>query len=129
MPASGLRKLPVLLVDDNDSLRRALARAIRLAGHDVESFPSVEAMLAERSPAESACLVLDIDLPGLRGTELKRRLVEAHCDIPTIFITALEADAVEDSLAPLDPVAVLYKPFDKDVLLEAIGRVRDGDLR
>jgi FixJ family two-component response regulator len=114
--------LNVLLVDDDDSLRRALARSIRLAGFEVEAFPTVEALLAHGVPEREACLVLDVDLPGIGGIELKRTLAAAGRDLPTVFITALEPRQVREQLAALAPVAVLYKPFDKKDLLEAIGR-------
>jgi FixJ family two-component response regulator len=116
--------LHVLIVDDDDSLRRALARTVRLAGFEVEAFQSVDALLAHGVPERDACLVLDVDLPGIGGIEFKRTLAEAGRDIPTIFITALEPAEVSEPLAALAPVAVLYKPFEKNALLEAIGRVR-----
>jgi len=112
----------VLLVDDDDSLRRGLARTIRLAGFEVEAFRSVEALLGRGIPECDACLVLDVDLPGIGGIEFKRTLVAAGRDLPTIFITALEPAEVNKPLAALAPVAVLYKPFNKEDLLEAIGR-------
>jgi FixJ family two-component response regulator len=114
----------VLIVDDDESLRRALARAVRLAGFEVEAFRSVEALLARGVPERDACLVLDIDLPGTGGIEFKRTLAEAGRNLPTIFITALEPAEVSGPLAALAPVAVLYKPFDKEALLTAIGRAR-----
>jgi FixJ family two-component response regulator len=114
--------LHVLLVDDDESLRRALARTIRLAGFEVQAFQSVEALLAHGVPERDACLVLDVDLPGIGGIELKRTLAESGRNLPTIFITALEPAEVGASLATLAPVAVLYKPFDKKDLLDAIGR-------
>jgi len=114
----------VLLVDDDASLRRALARAIRLAGFEVDAFQSVEALIAHGVPERDACLVLDVDLPGIGGIEFKRTLAAAGRDLPTIFITALEPAEVGKSLADVAPVAVLYKPFNKEDLLEAIGRVR-----
>jgi FixJ family two-component response regulator len=112
----------VLLVDDDDSLRRALARVIRLAGFEVDGYRSVEALLAHGVPERDACLVLDVDLPGIGGIEFKRTLAAAGRDLPTIFITALEPREVGEPLAALAPVAVLYKPFNKEDLLEAIGR-------
>ena len=112
----------MLLVDDDDSLRRGLARTIRLAGFEVEAFRSVEALLGRGIPECDACLVLDVDLPGIGGIEFKRTLVAAGRDLPTIFITALEPAEVNKPLAALAPVAVLYKPFNKEDLLEAIGR-------
>ncbi|MGA8052670.1 MAG: response regulator [Burkholderiales bacterium] len=115
----------VVLVDDNASLRRALARTVRLAGFEVAAFQSVEAMLAHGRPERDDCLVLDVDLPGIGGIEFKRRLVGAGLDLPTIFITALEPAEVAESVAELSPVAVLYKPFSKEDLLEAIERAGD----
>ncbi len=112
----------MLIVDDDDSLRRALARTIRLRGFRVEGFRSAEALLAHGVPERDACLVLDVDLPGVGGIELKRTLAAAGRDLPTIFITALEPAEVGAALTALAPVAVLYKPFNKEDLLEAIGR-------
>jgi FixJ family two-component response regulator len=112
--------LIVLLVDDDESLRRALARAIRLAGFDIETFASAEAFLARGIPRDDACLVLDVDLPGMDGLECKDTLDASGQRIPTIFITALPAAEVDESLAALAPVAVLYKPFNKDDLIAAI---------
>jgi FixJ family two-component response regulator len=114
--------LCVLLVDDDDSLRRALGRTIRLAGWEVRAYPSVEALLAAGVPERDACLVLDVHLPGIGGIEFKQTLVAAGRDLPTIFVTALEPAEVSAPLAALAPVAVLHKPFKNDDLLEAIGR-------
>ena len=122
MSARPFKKLRVYLVDDDDSLRRALARTLRLAGFDVEAFASVEALLERCLPDRDACLVLDVDLRGIGGIEFKRTIIDAGRDLPTIFITALEAEMVSEQLAALDPVAVLYKPFGNDELIAAIER-------
>ena len=113
------------LVDDDDSLRRALARTLRLAGFEVEAFVSVEALVEKRLPIADACLVLDIDLRGMGGIEFKRTLIDAGQDLPTIFITALEAEIVSKPLAALNPVAVLFKPFGKEELLAAVNLASD----
>lgn len=112
----------MLLVDDDESLRRALARSIRLAGFEVAVFQSVESLIAQGVPERDACLVLDVDLPGIDAIEFKRALADGGRDLPTIFITALEPAQIGAALSALDPVAVLYKPFNQDALLEAIGR-------
>ena len=122
MAARGTGKRHVTLVDDDDSLRRALTRAIRLAGFEIDAFESAEALLASRVPHEHSCLILDIDLPGIDGIDLKRALARKGCDMPTVFITALGPSRMGEALAALAPVAVLYKPFDKSALLEAIER-------
>lgn len=112
----------MLLVDDDDSLRRALVRTIRLAGFDVQGYRSAEELLAVGVPEREACLVLDVNMPGIDGITLKQTLAEAGRDLPTIFITALEPEDVSGRLAALAPVAVLYKPFKNEDLLQAIGR-------
>lgn len=115
----------VLLVDSDASLRRALARAMRLAGFDVESFATVEALLAGGPVERAACLVLDVDMPGIGGIEFKEALVASGRDRPTVFMTASERDGLTAQLARLHPVAVLHKPFVNDDLLEALRRAID----
>ncbi len=112
----------MLLVDDDDLVRRALARTIRQAEFDVEAFRSVEALLARGVPECDACLVLDVSMPGIGGVAFKRALAAAGRDLPTIFITALAPQQVSAPLAALSPVAVLYKPFSDEDLLEALDR-------
>jgi CheY-like chemotaxis protein len=113
----------VLLVDDDDSLRRAMMRNLRLEGFDVTGYASVAALLAAGMPERDACLVLDVNMPGIDGIAFKRTLVESGRDLPTVFITALEPEDVCGPLAALAPVAVLFKPFKNEDLLAAIGRM------
>lgn len=115
-----------MLVDDDDSLRKALVRTIRLAGFEVRGYDSVEALLAASVPTSNACLVLDVDLPGASGIACKEMLSNMGNELPTIFITALEREEVSRALAALAPVAVLYKPFRNEELIEAIGRCRSA---
>jgi len=110
----------VLLVDDDESLRRALARAIRLAGFQVEAFSSAEALLARGIREHDACLVLDIDLPGIDGVSCQKMLEATGHDLPTVFITGLSFAEVRDPIFARKAVAVLYKPFNKDDLIVAI---------
>lgn len=112
-----------MLVDDDDSLRRALARTIRLAGYAVESFRTADELAESEALRTDACLVLDINLPGTSGVDFCRSLAAAGKKLPTIFITALDRDDAQAAVAPLAPVTVLYKPFPNDELLAAIGCV------
>lgn len=112
----------VLLVDNDASLRRALVRTMQRAGFEVESFASVQALLASGAAERQACLVLDIDMPGVGGIEFKQALVDSGRDRPTVFITASEREGLEVQLARFAPVAVLHKPFSTEDLLEALGR-------
>jgi len=113
---------PVLLVENDASVRRALTRTMQHAGFDVQSFASAEALLASGALEADARLVLDVDMPGIGGAELRQALIESGRDRPTIFITASEREGLDAQLARLAPVAVLRKPFDKEDLLEALRR-------
>src|SRR5438045_9768572 len=112
----------ILLMDDDESWRRALARAIRLAGYDVETHACADDLDLAATEWDSICLVLDVDLPGTRGADFRRSLHANGQDPPTIFITALDRDDTEAELTVLSPVAVLYKPFPSAELLAAIDR-------
>jgi len=113
---------PVLLVENDASVRRALTRTMQHAGLDVQSFASAEALLASGALEADARLVLDVDMPGIGGAELRQALIESGRDRPTIFITASDREGLDAQLARLAPVAVLRKPFNNEDLLAALGR-------
>ncbi len=112
----------VLLVDGDASLRHALRRAIRLAGCNVEDFASIEALLARGIRKGDNCLVLDVDVMDMERRDFSRALERICHELPTILISAL-APADSDSPSPSTPgVEILYKPFDKSELVDAIRR-------
>jgi FixJ family two-component response regulator len=123
----------VYIVDDEESVRKALARLIRSAGMTARTFPSAEAFLAESHPVPASCLVLDVRLPGLNGLQLQEALhrkgypisivfITGHGDVPT-SVRAMKAGAVD----------FLQKPFAGRDLLDAvrraINRTRDAVAR
>jgi FixJ family two-component response regulator len=112
----------VYVVDDEETVRRALARLIRSAGMTAQTFPTAEAFLAESHTVPASCLVLDVRLPGLNGLELQEALnrkgypisivfITGHGDVPT-SVRAMKAGAVD----------FLQKPFAGHELLDAIRR-------
>lgn len=121
--AAGAGSKPrVLVVDDDDSLRRALVRTLRLAGFDVEAFRSAETLLSRGAVERDRCLVLDVSVLGIDGIALARNLRAEGRSLPTIFITAFEHDEIAARFACFAPVAVLYKPFHNEELLDAVAR-------
>jgi FixJ family two-component response regulator len=114
----------IVLVDDDDSLRRALARTLHRAGYDVEAYRSAEDVAAANPCWSDACLVLDVDLPGMDGIAFRHRLAVAGRDVPTVYITALDAGEMRLRLA--GSATILHKPFRNDELLLAIDRVCHG---
>src|SRR5262249_24068818 len=77
----------VYVVDDDDSVRRAVGALIRLAGLTVQTFSSAHEFLAFPRPDVPSCLVLDVQLPGLSGLDLQEELAKADVQIPIIFLT------------------------------------------
>jgi FixJ family two-component response regulator len=107
----------VFVIDDDESVREALASLIRSAGWTVEVFVSAQEFLARPRADGPSCLILDVRLPGLSGLDLQRRLAEVHTEIPIVFITAhgdvptsvkaMKAGAVEFLIKPLVDADVL----------------------
>lgn len=125
-----MTKLPtlrVLLVDNDPSLRRALARTVQRAGFEVECFASIAALVASGAAKRGACLVLDIDLPGVGGIDLDQALTGCRQQLPTVFITASGSEGRSHMLASMAPVAVLDKPFDGQALLAVLSRIQQSE--
>jgi FixJ family two-component response regulator len=114
--------LTLVVIDDDESVRRALARFLCMHGYDVRAFDSAEAWLAEIYPADGA--IIDINLSGMSGLELDERLRREGRVIPTVLITAHD----EPGAAPANRI-ILQKPLDAQSLLDAIAlalATRDG---
>jgi FixJ family two-component response regulator len=111
----------VFVVDDDASIRQALAGLIRSAGLKVETFSSAQEFLA-RPPADvPGCLVLDVRLPGLSGLDLQSRMAEINLDLPIVFITGHGDVPTSVRAMKAGAVEFLTKPFRDGDLLDAIG--------
>jgi len=108
------------IVDDDDALRNSLDNLLRSVGFRVQGFASAEAFLQAQHAPETACLLLDVRLPGMNGLELQRQLVAAHWAMPIIFVTAYADDDVRTRALAAGAVAFLYKPCREEDLLHAI---------
>jgi FixJ family two-component response regulator len=108
------------IVDDDDSLRTSLDNLIRSVGFRVHGFASAEAFLRSNHTRETACLILDVRMPGMDGLELQRQMVAANWQIPIIFITSHVDDEARARALDAGAVAFLYKPCREEDLLQAI---------
>jgi FixJ family two-component response regulator len=113
-------KAIVFVVDDDASVREALESLVRSAGFEVESFSSAQDFLDHRKPDRPSCLVLDVRLPGLSGLDLQKRMVEAHREIPIVFITGHGDVPTSVRAMKAGAVEFLIKPFSDQDLLDAI---------
>jgi FixJ family two-component response regulator len=106
----------IAVVDDDESVRESVAALVESVGYQVVSFGSAEDFLGSLDNLEGLnCMILDVRLPGISGVELHSRIGKSR-SIPAIFITA-HPDPVLATKPGI--VAVLYKPFEPEVLLKA----------
>lgn len=110
----------IAIVDDDDALRNSLDNLLRSVGFRVYGFASAEAFLQAQPAPETACLLLDMRLPGMNGLALQRQLVAAHGSLPIIFVTAYADDDVRARALAAGAVAFLSKPCREEELLAAI---------
>jgi RNA polymerase sigma factor (sigma-70 family) len=120
----------VFVVDDDESVRTALKRLLKSAGHEVITFSSAEDFFDHDHRFDvSGCLVLDIRMPGLSGLELQEQMAAAGLNIPIIFITGHGNVPTSVRAMKAGAVDFLEKPFDELTLLDAIHRAITKDTR
>ena len=112
----------VLVIDDDLSVLKALARLIRSSGYDVRTFSRSSALLADDLPTANACMVVDVNLPEMNGADLCEALARSGRGLPVIFITGRSDAATKALVQRVSAIAVLSKPFDESLLLPAISR-------
>jgi FixJ family two-component response regulator len=110
----------VSVVDDDVSVREAIKGLLRSAGFHAEVFASAEEILNSGRLAGTACLVLDVRMPGMSGIELQDRLIASGQAVPIIFITAHADEDERARVLERGAVGCLLKPFSADALLDAI---------
>ncbi len=107
-----LNRTLISIVDDDRPYRELMRKLMTLLGYTVEAFPSAADFLASRYLPETACLVADVNMPGMTGVELHRHLVNAGHAIPTILVTAYPDEVVRDQALKDGVVCYLSKPVD-----------------
>jgi FixJ family two-component response regulator len=110
----------ISIVDDDDSLRNSLANLIRSVGFPTQGFSSAEAFLGSQQARATACLILDVRMPGMNGLELQRHLAAADWRIPIIFITSHADDDARARALEAGAVDFLYKPCREEDLFGAL---------
>ena len=109
----------IAIVDDDDSLRHSLVRLFRSAGYSVEAFASATELLSSLSQWRPDCVILDLQLPGMTGEELLRRLSVFANPPPVVVITGNDDDCLRDQCIALGARHYFRKPLDSDALLDA----------
>jgi FixJ family two-component response regulator len=118
---------PVVVVDDDHSVRRAVARLLRSSMLDVETCASAEEYLSSPHLNVVACLILDVHLGAMSGLELLEHLVARGAAPPVIVITAQDSPTVRERARELGAFGYFRKPFDPTSLLDAVRDAVAGD--
>jgi FixJ family two-component response regulator len=117
----------VFVVDDDASVREALAGLIRSAGLKVATFASAQEFLARPRADVPSCLVLDVRLPGLSGLDLQSRMAQLDVQIPIVFITGHGDVPTSVRAMKAGAMEFLTKPFRDSDLLDAIAQAIERD--
>ena len=112
----------VYVIDDEETVRRSVARLVRSVGLRVETFPSVAAFLAHKPGDHPTCLVLDVRLPSQSGLELQAAMGMRQRVMPIIFITGRGNVPMSVRAMKGGALDFLEKPFDSQELLDGIQR-------
>ena len=119
----------IYLVDDDDSLRKAVTRLLRAAGYEVRAYASAgDFALADRDNRRG-CVLLDVRMPGPSGLDLQEALVKEDEPLPVIFLTAHGDVPMSVRAMKAGAVDFLTKPVKRDVLLSAVRTALARDLR
>jgi FixJ family two-component response regulator len=112
----------VLIVDDDPSVRKSLARVVRAAGYEVEVFASAREFLSRPPQDRPSCLLLDVRMPGMTGLDLQEALATAEDRLSIVFMTGYRDVPVSVKAMKRGAVDFLTKPINKRDILEAIER-------
>lgn len=113
----------IAIVDDDPSVRGALARVLGTTGLGVATFASAAEYLSASMGREPVCLVLDVHLGGMTGFDLHDRLIAQGSHVHVVFITAHDEVSSEELERRAGPDGFLRKPFDGDQLLALVRRI------
>jgi len=110
----------IAIVDDEESVRNALARLIRAAGFDVITFSSGADFLASLRERQPDCVLLDLRMPQTSGFEVQQTLSDAGMKLPVVLISSDDAPTSRTRALEQGACAYLLKPFDGEMVLDAI---------
>jgi FixJ family two-component response regulator len=110
----------IAIVDDDAPLREALGSVLKAAGFVTGTFATAEEFLDSPTRGGTACLILDMRLPGMSGVELQKRLADGGSQIPIVFVTAHGDASFRDLVMKAGAAGFLNKPVRSDALLKEI---------
>ena len=125
--AAVLEQMYITVVDDEESIRKALTRLLQAVGGVVQVFATGREFLASLDLRHPACLILDLQLPDLPGLEIQACLVREKLAFPTIIITGQSDPGLDERVRAAGAAAFLRKPLNDQTLLDTIRSVTNGN--
>ena len=119
----GLQAALIAIVDDDPWVRKSLERLIKSEGFRTETFASAEDFIRAGDHRETACLILDLRLPGMSGLELQHRLVIDNDHLPIVFVSAHDEPETRYEAMKAGAIAFFSKPFNDEALVDAVRSV------
>ena len=112
----------IAIVDDDEAVRVATRHLVHALGYETQAFASAEEFLQSPAQSQWSCVISDVNMPGLNGLELQRRLVAQGRNIPFIFVTAFPDEAIKERALKAGATGFLSKPFASHDLIECLDR-------
>jgi FixJ family two-component response regulator len=119
-------RIRVAIVDDDASVRRALARLLSACSFDIQTYGSARDFIRAGSEDLPACLILDLHMPDISGLDLQRHLRSVGINIPTVIVTAYNEPGLRERCQSAGASAFLLKPLSQETLLSAINTAIAG---
>jgi FixJ family two-component response regulator len=119
----------VAVVDDDEAVRAALDNLLQSLGLEVATFASAEAFLASPVCTTAACLIADVQMPGMSGLDMQRHLLGAGNRVPVILMTAFPQDHVRRRATADGALGFLAKPFESRALIDCIELALRGHMK
>jgi FixJ family two-component response regulator len=110
----------ISIIDDDESVREATKNLVRSLGYTAAAFSSAEEYLQSPQLLNSACLITDLQMPGMSGADLQDRLAADGLGTPVIFMTAYFDERVEKRVMDAGAFGFLSKPIDEDCLVKCV---------
>ncbi|AET94824.1 response regulator receiver protein (plasmid) [Burkholderia sp. KK1] len=119
----------VSVIDDDESVRVASSSLLRSLGWEVSLYPSAESFF-DADPLDGlACVITDLNMPGMSGLQLQQRLRALKPRVPVMFITAFASDAARRQAIDGGAVCFLSKPVDGAAVADCLERIKEGFLK
>ena len=112
----------ITIIDDDESVRIATESLVRSLGFGARSFASAEDFLGSTERGGTACVITDVQMPGMSGVELQSRLRAEGDPVPVIFITAFPEERIRRQVDEAGAFGFLAKPFDGNEMIDCIDR-------